>query len=66
MGCETIFTILPEHHLYPPDASVQFLDACGLKPVKPMLRDYFNIDGDTEDGVKFVWQANSEVKFQCG
>jgi GNAT superfamily N-acetyltransferase len=66
MGCEIIFTIVPEHHLYPPDASVQFLDACGLKPVKPFLRDYFDIDGQEQDGVKFVWQAKPKASFRCG
>lgn len=57
MGCHTVFVVLPETVLrMPPDVhdpAVLFLTSLGFKAVKPMLRDYFNSDGQSITGVKF-------------
>lgn len=54
MACRQVFCVLPESHLYPPDAAILFLGACGFKAVVPMLRDYFDFDGVQQDGVKLL------------
>jgi len=58
MGCHTIFTVMPETYLprpgEPAQPALSFLPACGFKAAKGMVRDCFNIDGQSIDGVKFT------------
>ena len=55
MGCHTIFVVVPETYL-PDEPAIKFFPACGFTAAKGMVRDCFNFDGRSIDGMKFIQQ----------
>lgn len=57
MGCHTVFCVLPETMLAKSgehEPAISFLKKLDFVATKPMLRDCFNFDGRSIDGVKFI------------
>lgn len=59
-----MFIVIPEYQIYP-DTSNQsvgiWLNKLGFNATKPLLRNYFNAYGQSEDGVKFVGKIRSAL-----
>ena len=68
-----VHLIVPEPWLYPgPDSVADWMRKVGFTATRPLLTDYFCINGQDLDGVKCIfeevkmalcWQCNTRVKF---
>lgn len=68
-GCQGVEHVVPETHIDPgkPDDVSLFLKQQGFQAVTPLLANYYRIDGDTVDGVKFARYLNDEpARYQRG